>query len=457
MCGIVGVITRFGNGFSMNEAATFQDMLFVDTMRGWDSTGVFGVDNSGNLELNKAAIDGPSFIKTQEFKDFKAAGIRAGQLMVGHNRAATRGSVKDENAHPFCVDDKIVLVQNGTYKGEHKHLKDTAVDTEAIAHVLAEHEDIEDALQRINAAYALVWYNTQTKCLHMIRNDERPLHCARTKGGSFIFASEMETILYAASRNSINLEDRPYLLKPKHLVTFKFHGATWELSGKDIKSEYNYSKYSPHNKDSPYYTESASYNNNNYSRHSRIFGGCGDDIDNEWDYHTMTWRNGSRLAREEPKQSLSHDKRKDNTTTINEIIAQPLVAHYIQCDPKDDQKLLEYVREQSDYSDKNNGVIVELFDYYPANKEKDCQLWYVYGHILDPEWPEEEPAPVIYWMRNGDEDDAMRYATHSFYRVKIGTGAIRYLHDNQNHRKCAVLSYGRDPIPVHTETHEAVN
>ena len=117
MCGIVGVVSKHTNGFSSPEMDMFQNMLFVDTMRGWDSTGVFGVDNYGNVGIAKAAMHGADFICTKEFKEFKSHAIKNGIFAVGHNRAATRGTINDENAHPFYVEDKIVLVQNGSWRG----------------------------------------------------------------------------------------------------------------------------------------------------------------------------------------------------------------------------------------------------------------------------------------------------------------------------------------------------
>ena len=49
MCGIVGIATKQNNGFTSAEGDMFRDMLYLDAFRGWDSTGVFGVDK--NLSL----------------------------------------------------------------------------------------------------------------------------------------------------------------------------------------------------------------------------------------------------------------------------------------------------------------------------------------------------------------------------------------------------------------------
>ena len=221
MCGIVGVISAYSNGFSANESAAFTDMLVMDTVRGFDSTGAMAITNVGNLDMLKAALTGSAFVKASEYSYFKSNLLFDGLMAFGHNRAATRGTVNDRNAHPFLVNDnKICLLQNGTYRGSHKHHKDVEVDTEAIAHVIAEEDDVEKALQKVDAAYALVWYNTQTKTLHIIRNSERPLFIAYSKENTVMFASEPGIIFAAAYRNGIEFKKRPYEIQPGYLLSY---------------------------------------------------------------------------------------------------------------------------------------------------------------------------------------------------------------------------------------------
>ena len=115
MCGIVGIISAYSNGFSANESAAFTDMLVMDTVRGFDSTGAMAITNVGNLDMLKAALTGSTFVKAPEYSSFKSNLLCDGLMAFGHNRAATRGTVNDRNAHPFLVNDnKICLLQNGT-------------------------------------------------------------------------------------------------------------------------------------------------------------------------------------------------------------------------------------------------------------------------------------------------------------------------------------------------------
>jgi len=183
-------------------------MLYFDALRGMDSTGVFGVDKHANVQIHKEASQAGTFLKAKEISTFKGELIRRGVFAVGHNRAATRGKINDVNSHPFWIEDKIVLVQNGTYKGDHSHHKDTEVDTEAVAHVIAETPDVAEALQKINAAYALVWFNTETKTLYMIRNSERPLYLAWADQ-TLLWCSDPGFLFLAAGRNNLKLTSPP--------------------------------------------------------------------------------------------------------------------------------------------------------------------------------------------------------------------------------------------------------
>jgi len=189
MCGLVGVITKSRSGFSGEQRDIFDMLLWIDTFRGEDSTGAFVVDNLGNVKVAKEATYAPLYMGRKEYQDLRSAMFSTGWAAIGHNRAATRGDITDENAHPFVVDDNIVLVHNGSYNGSHKALKDVEVDSLAIAHTISEAEDVTEALRKVNAAYALIWYNQEEKSLNFIRNTQRPLWMMEYANG-WIFASE---------------------------------------------------------------------------------------------------------------------------------------------------------------------------------------------------------------------------------------------------------------------------
>jgi hypothetical protein len=178
-------------------------LLTLDTLRGEDSTGVFLTNNLGNVGLAKDVVTGGQFVQTDEYQVLRKRAFQDGAFFIGHNRKATRGSITDTNAHPFWVEDKLVLVHNGSYFGSHKELADTEVDSEAIAKHLAKADDLEKALQKVNAAYALIWYDVDAKELRIACNGQRPLHWTEDHGAYYI-SSESEILEFVLKRNKVN-------------------------------------------------------------------------------------------------------------------------------------------------------------------------------------------------------------------------------------------------------------
>ena len=175
MCGLVGLLSKSINGMSNTQTEVFSTLLFLDQLRGDDSTGAFCVTLEGDVHLAKEASDATRFINKPEYLTLARKAYTSGAALIGHNRKATRGTINDENAHPFVVDDNIVLVHNGGVFGDHKKLKDTEVDSHAIAHVIHEEGDVTKAMNKIDAAYALIWYDFKGETINLIRNKHRPL------------------------------------------------------------------------------------------------------------------------------------------------------------------------------------------------------------------------------------------------------------------------------------------
>jgi predicted glutamine amidotransferase len=197
MCGLVAMIARQSSGFSYKDEAIFEQLLFSDTLRGSDSTGIFGINKYGNLSMHKTAQQAPNALATDTFKQFVKGVFNKWHVVVGHNRAATRGAKTDQNAHPF-IEDHICLVHNGTLTS-HKHMADKEVDSHAICHSLAT-KGYEQTFQDINGAFALIWFDAKEKKLYMARNKERPLNMAVTDR-AFYFASELGMLQWILQRN----------------------------------------------------------------------------------------------------------------------------------------------------------------------------------------------------------------------------------------------------------------
>ena len=114
MCGIVGYIGH-------REASQFLiEGLRRLEYRGYDSSGVAAIDNSGKLAVTKTRgrIDNLVARLAEE--------PVGGKIGVGHTRWATHGQPSDENAHPHIGGPNVLaIVHNGVIEN-YQHVKETA-------------------------------------------------------------------------------------------------------------------------------------------------------------------------------------------------------------------------------------------------------------------------------------------------------------------------------------------
>lgn len=215
MCGIFGVMTNANIGFTQTQLDILGQALIVNQFRGTDSTGIFAVNNKNETALHKV-VGGPSaFFASQGWEDMKKALWNNGRIAIGHGRAATRGTVSVENAHPFAKEfptgEKLKLVHNGTLEPvqDLEDFNKFQVDSEWIAEMLVRHGP--EALSKIRGAMALVWYNEQEKTINFFRNSQRPLHFCTylPEAGSqtFIVASEAAAVRFLGDRNGLKSTD----------------------------------------------------------------------------------------------------------------------------------------------------------------------------------------------------------------------------------------------------------
>ncbi len=225
MCGIVGVISKGGYGFTMSEKKAFEELLFFDMLRGDDATGIAVISKEGDVKVAKTAMNAYTMSFCPEYQSLIQYAYTEGKVAIGHNRKRTIGENKDENAHPFVVNNEFVFVHNGTLYS-HKQLADTTVDSEALAiHIhKALGEGKEDALDaamaKVFGAWACVFYDMRTSTLYLMRNKERPLWLCELKNNEgYIFTSEYGIGVAAAARNGMPFE-RAFMLEPDHVYSF---------------------------------------------------------------------------------------------------------------------------------------------------------------------------------------------------------------------------------------------
>lgn len=210
MCGIVGA----AGALAFKEEKVVKNLLILDSLRGIDSTGVAAIPRVGEVKIAKE-LGNPFNLLDSRSLDRALTGMQ--RAIIGHNRFATQGIVSKRNAHPFEFDT-LVGVHNGTLKNKYK-LKDSknfTVDSENLYHHINEN-GLRDAINIIDGAWALVWWDKMEESINFLRNNERPLYLTRTKDGKVMFwASELWMLQVACSREGVEIEQPISLQENMH-------------------------------------------------------------------------------------------------------------------------------------------------------------------------------------------------------------------------------------------------
>lgn len=221
MCGLIGVIS--GGHLNVKERNAFNDLGFVSSLRGVDSSGVLALTKKKprspkvEYEYYKQAVNPVIFYLQRETQ----ARVHKHNVvcLMGHSRAATQGSVNVHNAHPFDIQGQIIGMHNGTV---HKYRPDRAKEDRETDSLLLYREIAHKGLYQTIAnlygadAYALTFYDARDGTVNIIRNKERPLIFAETDEGTLFWASEGRMLDLALSRNGIKITNLVLLEEDMH-------------------------------------------------------------------------------------------------------------------------------------------------------------------------------------------------------------------------------------------------
>lgn len=205
MCGLVGVVNReeaLVNSVKLDKI--FNQLLYADALRGTHGTGILTVTNKKEVYTLKKALPAADFIDLNQYKNIVET--KNNIFILGHNRFATQGSHSSSNAHPFNHGD-IHLFHNGTLHGHNQLSKNKGfdVDSDALAYFISDQDDTTKALEKIDGAFSLVWYNEYLETLNFARNKERPMFIAILDSGSMVYASEKGMLLWICGRNGLDI------------------------------------------------------------------------------------------------------------------------------------------------------------------------------------------------------------------------------------------------------------
>lgn len=202
-----------------------KDLLYLDTWRGRDATGVAALRHNADTAIFKSTVPGHEFIDNPKLKQH----LKLNDFCwIGHNRYGTVGKNIKPNAHPFDILDQdgaciLVGAHNGTLKNKYALMdhNDFGTDSEAMFNHIA-NTSLEETIPLLDGAWAITYYDHQEEELRFLRNKERPLHYAYEEGRkTMIWASEAWMIRIACSRNQVKLdEDKVFLCAEDTLYSF---------------------------------------------------------------------------------------------------------------------------------------------------------------------------------------------------------------------------------------------
>lgn len=199
MCGIYGIFSRTKYGLNKIDLEHFDQMGIVTQLRGMHSSGVFSIPPKTKEVPKIIKTVGPNFYLWHDkgWDAWQDYAFKQAQGIVGHGRAATKGKITKENAHPFRCKP-ITLVHNGTIYNGLDHHKGVDVDSHALC-LEIQQKGVYEALHNISGAYAIIVYNEEEGKVYIARNSERPLHILTTSDRFYVM-SEADALTYLAKR-----------------------------------------------------------------------------------------------------------------------------------------------------------------------------------------------------------------------------------------------------------------
>lgn len=245
MCGIVGVCCFNKSGLIVADVDIFKQLLYVDSLRGMDGTGVMMVNRAGEVGYRKL-LGTPIDLFRSELREgrkrsdpteswIQSAATEDAVALIGHNRLASVGGRSTDNAHPF-MRGGITLVHNGRIDNIDdllrpfgKDVPKYEVDSDGLAIYLSR-VDIIDGLSAVRGAIATVFWDEDTKTINLFRNRDRPLAYVKSDVSHMLYiASEAKMLTWLLDRsNRMPYNQTVKELDPYVLMSFDQQGGVKE-------------------------------------------------------------------------------------------------------------------------------------------------------------------------------------------------------------------------------------
>ena len=200
MCGLFGCA---GPGIGTLEMSRLRELAYISGLRGGDGSGIVqGLATKRVLRhtLEKTRNDITYFMwyhGNHSDGNDKILHDYSCNFILGHVRAATRGDVSDDNAHPFDTG-RFISAHNGTLHDKKYH--DNEKTDSEMMFIDVEKRGLQPVLRDLDAgsAFSISSFDKQNKELIFATNGKRPLvYCYLSKRRVFFWASERRQLEFA--------------------------------------------------------------------------------------------------------------------------------------------------------------------------------------------------------------------------------------------------------------------
>lgn len=209
MCGLFG----FAGQLSRRQRATLLRTLCVlNQERGRDSVGIARITSGERPEIVKSLMLPTDVAVTESFNKLASAD---GHVWIGHTRAATRGAVSLDNAHPFHMG-QTVLAHNGMVSIDKEMVercdgKEFEVDSQHLAYLI----NRDDKLGEIDGCAAMVFSKAKAAADVSLVRYHNPLTVAYIYNrAGLVWSSTWQAVRYALAAANIRkyeiIEDKDF-------------------------------------------------------------------------------------------------------------------------------------------------------------------------------------------------------------------------------------------------------